>query len=87
MAKTIMIADKVYEELKKMKGKDKSFTNVIAEALEKSGSGRKTVGNLIRKHAGMLKDYEEDKEAVKWLRMAWKRWDRRLDKEMKRGSY
>ena len=87
MAKTIMIADKLYEELKRVKGSDKSFTDVIAEALKKSESERKTIGNLIRKHAGALKDYKEDKEAVKWLRDTWRRWDKRLNREMNKGSF
>ena len=83
MAKTIMIADRVYEELKRLKGADKSFTDVIAEALEKSESERKTLGNLIKKYAG--KGYKEDAEATKWLNKAWKRWDRRLNREIGKG--
>lgn len=87
MAKTIMIADRVYEELKRIKGKDKSFTKVIVEALEKSESERKTIGNLIRKHAGALKGYKEDEEAARWLKDMWGRWDRRLNKEINKGSF
>ena len=72
MAKTIMIADRVYEELKRMKGKDKSFTNVIAEALE--GTKRKTVGEIIRKHAGVLKGDTEYDKIRALSRQRWKEW-------------
>ncbi|MBI2143443.1 antitoxin VapB family protein, partial [Candidatus Woesearchaeota archaeon] len=47
MARTIMIADRVYEELKRMKGKDKSFTDVIAEALEAS-KPKKTIAGVLK---------------------------------------
>lgn len=87
MARTIMVSNAVYGELKKAKGSDKSFSEVITEALEKSGSERKTIGNLIRKHAGALKDYKEDKEAAKWLKGMWKRWDKRLNEEMNSKSF
>lgn len=85
MAKTIMIADRVYEELKRAKGSDKSFSEVIAEALEKSGNERKTIGDLIRKHAGALKGDTEYDEMLKWSRKLWKKWDRRLNREMGKG--
>ena len=85
MAKTIMIADRVYAELKKEKGNDKSFSEVIAEALEASRP-KKTIGNLL-KHVGALKGYKEDKEAAKWLRNMWKMWDKHLNEEMNRKSF
>ncbi len=86
MARTIMIADRIYEELKRLKGSDKSFTDVIAEALEKSGNRRKTIADVL-KHAGALKGYKEDKEAAKWLKDMWKRWDKRLNEEMNKESF
>ena len=75
MAKTIMIADKVYEELKKMKGKDKSFTNVIAEALEGS-KPKKTIAGVL-KYAGILKGDTEYDEIRKWSKKRWEEWRKR----------
>ncbi|MBI2176499.1 antitoxin VapB family protein [Candidatus Woesearchaeota archaeon] len=86
MARTIMIADRVYADLKKAKGADKSFSEVIAEALEKSGNRRKTIADVL-KHAGALKGYKEDEEAAKWLKDMWGRWNRRLDREMNKESF
>ena len=76
MAKTIMIADKVYDELKRMKGEEKSFTDVIAEALEKAKSKEKTMVGLL-KHAGALKGDTEYDELMKWSRKRWKEWQDR----------
>jgi len=73
MAKTIMIADKVYEDLKKAKGKDKSFTDVIAEALEKAKPREKTIGGLL-KFAGILEGDTEYDEIRKWSKKRWKEW-------------
>lgn len=75
MAKTIMIADKVYEELKKAKGVDRSFTDVIAEALEAS-KPRKTIAGVL-KYAGILKGDTEYDEIRKWSRKRWKEWQDR----------
>ena len=77
MAKTIMIADKVYEELKKMKGKDKSFSEVIIEALAASESKKKTLGGLL-KHAGVLKGDTEYDEIRKWSKKRWDEWSQRV---------
>lgn len=71
MAKNIMVSNKVYEEMKKIKG-EKSFSEVIAEALE--NSKRKTVGNIIMKYGGMLKGDTEYDEIRKWSRKRWKEW-------------
>ncbi len=67
MARTIMVSNKVYADLKKAKGNDKSFSEVIAEAIEKSAEKEKTFGNLM-KFAGMFKGDTEYDEAFKWLR-------------------
>ena len=82
MAKTIMIADRVYEELKKIKGKDKSFTDVIVESLEKSKAKKKSVGNLI-KFAGVFKGDTEYDEAFKWLKKAEKISNDRIWKKLR----
>ncbi|MBS3133065.1 antitoxin VapB family protein [Candidatus Woesearchaeota archaeon] len=77
MARNIMVSNRVYEELKKAKGTDKSFSEVIAEAIENQKPQEKTFGNLM-KFAGILKDYHEDEEAIKWLKKAKKMTDDRL---------
>ena len=75
MAKTIMIADRIYEELKKAKGKDKSFSEVIAEALEAAKKNRKT-GEGLKEVAGILEGDTEYEEVKKYLKKKWKEWDR-----------
>ncbi len=82
MAKTIRIADKVYDELKKIKGADKSFSEVIAEALEKSSGNRKTLGNLL-KFAGVFEGDTEYDKAMKSSRKMWKKWNNRIWKELR----
>ena len=76
MAKTIMIANKVYDELKRMKGEEKSFTDVIAEALEKAKPKEKTIGGLL-KFAGIFEGDTEYDEIRKWSRKRWKEWQDR----------
>ena len=71
MAKTIMIADRIYEELRKIKGKDKSFSDVIANALE--AKPRKTIAGVL-KYAGVLKGDTEYDEIMKWSRERWRKW-------------
>ncbi len=72
MAKTIMIADKLYAELKKIKGNDRSFSEVIAEALEAS-KPKKTMAGVL-KFAGALKGDTEYDEIMKWSRERWRKW-------------
>ncbi len=74
MARNIMVSNKVYEELKRVKGNDKSFSEVIVEALERSESSKKTIGELIRKHAGALKGDTEYDKLMKWSKKRWKEW-------------
>lgn len=74
MARNIMVSNKVYADLKKAKGSDRSFSEVIAEALEKSEDGKKTIGNLIKKHAGVLKGDTEYHELRAWSKKRWKEW-------------
>lgn len=73
MAKTIMIADKVYADLKRVKGTDKSFSEVIAEALEKAKPKEKTIGSLL-KFAGIFEGDKEYDEIMKWSKKRWKEW-------------
>ena len=74
MAKNIMISNKIYEDLKRIKGRDKSFSDVIAEALDRRKPKEKTIAALAE-FAGILKDYPEDKAATEWLKKAQKMTD------------
>ena len=78
-----MIADDVYEDLKRLKGREKSFSGVIREALEASRSRRK-LGSGLREVAGILEGDTEYDEVMKWSKKMWRKWDRRLNKELKK---
>lgn len=81
MAKNIMVSNKVYEELKRIKGKDKSFSDVIAEALE--ARPKKKLGAALKEVAGILEGDTEYDEAFKWLRKMQKITDDKLWKELR----
>ena len=75
MAKTMMVSNAVYEELKKLKTKeDKSFSEVIVDLLDTKKTN--TVSN-IWKHFGALKGDTEYKELEKDIREGWGRWRKR----------
>ena len=77
MAKNIMVSNKVYEEMKKIKGEDKSFSEVISEALKESRKKEKTVGNLLKVAGGLKGDKEYD-EILRWSKRTWKKTDERI---------
>jgi len=79
MARTIMVSDRVYAELKKLKGNDKSFSEVILEGIE-AAKPRKTMAGLL-KFAGVFEGDTEYDEAFKWLKKAQKISNDRLWKE------
>jgi predicted CopG family antitoxin len=81
MAKNIMVSNEAYARMKKIKG-NRSFTKVIVDALESSNPERKTIGNLIRKHAGALKGDTEYDEIMKSSRKRWKEWQDRSYKSV-----
>ena len=72
MAKTIMIANNVYKELKEVK-KDRSFSEIIKELIETHN--RKTGRDLL-KHVGVIKDDEYDK-VMKELKPLYRKWTKR----------
>ncbi len=80
MARNIMVSNKVYSDLKQAKGNDKSFSEVIAEALQSSETDKKTIGSLI-KFAGVFKDDTEYDEAFRWLRKMEKKSDEQIWKK------
>jgi predicted CopG family antitoxin len=76
MARTIMISDGVYEELKKEKGSDKSFSTVIKAALDDSHS-RKKLGSGLKDVMGILKDDSEYDHVMRYAKKKWKEWGKR----------
>ena len=72
MAKTIMIANNVYEELKEVK-KNRSFSETIKELIE--ANKRKTGKDLI-KHVGIIKDNEYDK-IMRELKPFYRKWTKK----------
>lgn len=74
-----MIADKLYDELKRLKGSDKSFSEVITGALEESKPKKKTMAGLL-KFAGVFEGDKEYDEAMKLSKKVWKKWDKRIEK-------
>ncbi len=73
MAKTIMIANDVYEKLKTLK-KDRSFSELIREKIIsneiKKGSG-------LRECLGTLKKDKEWEDTKKDLKKGWKNWTKK----------
>ena len=77
-----MIADRVYEELKKMKGTDKSFSEVILESLEVSKAGRKT-GEGLKEIAGILEGDAEYDDVIPPPKKMWKKSDEKIWKMLR----
>jgi len=73
MAKTIMISNEIYEELKGTKG-DRSFSETIKNLIEIKKW--KTGADLV-KHVGRLKDDKEYDRIIKELRPQYKKWTKR----------
>ena len=81
MAKTIMISNDVYNELKRRKG-DKSFSETISDLVSPPRKAA-TLGELIRNCAGLLPaDDTEYDEVLKESKKKWDEWKERLEKEM-----
>ncbi len=76
MAKTIMVANDLYEELKRRKQDNMSFTDVIRQALE--NKPEKTMKKLIEECAGILKpeDDDYDEKMAEAMEM-WALWDKK----------
>lgn len=72
MAKTIMISNEVYEDLKKAKDKE-SFSTLLKELInlrkEKTLEGLKEV-------AGLLKDDKEYYKIIRDIKKGWAKWTR-----------
>ena len=71
MAKTIMIANSVYEELKEIK-KDRSFSETIKEMMDRS---KPKTGAGLKECAGLLpKEDKEYEKIMKELKPLYKKW-------------
>ena len=77
MAKTIMVSNSIYAELKKRKG-DKSFSEIIKESLD--GKKIKTGKDLLA-FVGILKDDDEYEELMKKTKKMWGEWTKRIKEE------
>jgi predicted CopG family antitoxin len=77
MVKTLTIKDKVYDELKVIKGKDESFSDLFERMAAKESKG-------ISEFAGFLseKSAEEMKKSIKEYREAVKKLDDARDKRI-----
>ena len=75
MAKTLMVSNNVYDELRKLKeNADKSFSEVIVDLISRKES--KTAYNLM-KHLGALKGDAEYKKLEKEIKAGWSKWQRK----------
>lgn len=75
MAKTIMVSNVAYEELKKLKDEEKSFSDVIIELVSKKG--QKT-GYDLKECLGLLsKDDREYEKIMKELKPLYRKWTQR----------
>ena len=72
MAKTIMIANEVYNELKVEK-KNRSFSEAIKELMEIK---KKKTGKDLLKHVGVIKDNEYGK-IMKELKPVYAKWTKK----------
>lgn len=72
MAKTIMIANSVYDELKEAK-KDKSFSEIIKDLME---THKRKTGRDLAKHVGVIKDNEYDK-IMRELKPLYRKWTKK----------
>lgn len=75
MAKTLMVSNSVYDELKKIKENDnKSFSEVITELITKKDG---KTGRDLWKHFGVLKGDKEYKKLRKEIKEGWSKWEKR----------
>ena len=72
MAKTIMIANNVYEELKEVK-KERSFSEAIKDLID---THKRKTGKDLLKHVWAIKDNEYGK-IMKELKPLYKKWTER----------
>mgnify|MGYP001619396262 FL=1 len=75
MAKTIMVSNDVYNNLKAIKEREnKSYSEVILESLEKS---KMKTGEGLRECLGLLEGDKEYDKVMKEVKKGWDRWNKR----------
>ena len=74
MAKTIMISNLLYKELKHMKGSD-SFTDLIKSLVDKNKDEK--LGKNIFPFFGALKNDKEYNKIMKDLEKSWSNWSKK----------
>lgn len=74
MSKSLMISNEAYEELKKLKEEDKSFSDVIIGLISEK---RQKTGYDLKKYFGILKGDKEYEVIQKELKAGWARWRKR----------
>ncbi len=72
MAKTIMVSNEIYEELKEEK-KNRSFSETIKDLID---TQKRKTGRDLLKHVGTIKDNEYDK-IMKELKPLYRKWTKR----------
>ncbi len=83
MAKTIMISNELYEELKRRKG-ERSFSELIKESLDRRKAA--TLRELVNTDFGLPKDDTEYDEVMKELKEGWKKFNERMRKNLEENS-
>ncbi|MDP4012931.1 MAG: antitoxin VapB family protein [Candidatus Nanoarchaeia archaeon] len=73
MAKTIMVSNEVYGELKARKAK-RSFSETITDLIN---SKKDKIGSNLRSCLGLLKKDKEFYEIEKALNKGWKEWNKK----------
>lgn len=75
MAKTLMVSNLAYEELKKLKEEEnKSFSDVIVELIDIK---KQKTGYDLKKHFGVLKGDIEYNRMQKEIKAGWSKWQKR----------
>jgi len=74
MAKTIMISNSLYKELKHMKG-DNSFTEIIASLVDEKREEK--LGKNLFHFFGVLKNDKEYDKIKKDLEKSWSNWSKK----------
>lgn len=75
MAKTLMVSNRVYEELKTLKEKeDKSFSEMIVDLMNVK---KNKTGHDLMKHFGVLRGDTEYGKIRKDLKKGWAKWQKK----------
>ncbi len=72
MAKTIMISNEIYKELKEIKGKN-SFSEVLKSLIKKDNKK----GENLRDCLGLIKRDDEWEKIEKDLKKGWRNWGKK----------